>query len=208
MKAIFKVMQFLKRLDTLTTKFTPQSPPSYDQQLLDRAEVLARTVISQQLFYQSSDCSDKQRQLLETMVGAAIWYLPQGEDLWTGCISLQALSQLANAEKPKSVKLTKDHHFPRKVAAAELFQLDWTKIDDPALEVTQRYLNQYGCFNYVLPEENKKLCKYQRAHCFVSPKDSYLQAGIQLRKLSMTLLKAIRKGDRDSAAFVLSGAAA
>ena len=114
-------MQFLKRLDTLTTKFTPQSPPSYDQQLLDRAEVLARTVISQQSFYQSPDCSDKQRQLLETMVGAAIWYLPQGEDLWTGCISLQALSQLANADKPKSVKLTKDHHFPRKVAAAELW---------------------------------------------------------------------------------------
>ena len=46
--------------------------------ILDKAEVIARTVMSQQSFYFSKDCNRNHRQLLETMVGAAIWYLPQG----------------------------------------------------------------------------------------------------------------------------------
>ena len=37
--------------------------------LQERADVVARTVISQQGFYQSDQCSPNQRQLLETMVG-------------------------------------------------------------------------------------------------------------------------------------------
>ena len=41
--------------------------------LQERADVVARTVISQQAFYRSDQCSPNQRQLLETMVGAAIW---------------------------------------------------------------------------------------------------------------------------------------
>ena len=52
--------------------------------MFDKAEVIARTVISQQPFYLSDECNDNHRQLLETMIGAAIWYLPQGMDLWTG----------------------------------------------------------------------------------------------------------------------------
>ena len=52
--------------------------------ILDKAEVIARTVMSQQPFYKSIDCNENHRQLLETMVGAAIWYLPQGKELWTG----------------------------------------------------------------------------------------------------------------------------
>ena len=167
---------------------------SSGQRIIDKAEAIARTVISQQVFYNSQDCNKNHRQLLETMVGAAIWYFPQSEDLWTGSISVEALKAMATSQKPKAVKLTKDHHYPRKGAAAELFALNWTEVDDPAAEMLQRYLNCYGQFNYVLPEENKRLVKYQKAHTFISPEDAYAQAGIGLKQLSRPLLNAIRAG--------------
>ena len=177
-----------------------------DRRLLERAEVVARTVISQQPFYASAACTDNQRQLLETMVGAALWYLPQADDLWTGCLSAAALQALAAAAKPKSVKLTKDHHYPRKVAAAELFAIQWRELGDPAQEVCNRYLQVYGRFNYVLPEENKRLVKYQKTHSFVSPEQAYQQAGIDLHRLSRPLLKAILAGDQELAQLALTGA--
>jgi hypothetical protein len=177
-----------------------------DRRLLERSEVVARTVISQQPFYASAACTANQRQLLETMVGAALWYLPQSDDLWTGCLSTGALQALAAAPQPKAVKLTKDHHYPRKVAAAELFAIQWQQLPDPAQEVCSRYLQVYGRFNYVLPEENKRLVKYQKTHAFVSPEQAYQQAGIDLHQLSRPLLKAILAGEHELAELALSGA--
>ena len=94
--------------------------------ILDKADVIARTVMSQQEFYFSKSCNSNHKQLLETMIGAAIWYLPQGKDLWTGDISIDALKKLFESEEPQKITLTKDHHYPRKVAAAELFKLNWS----------------------------------------------------------------------------------
>lgn len=173
--------------------------------LAERAHVVALTVLSQQSYYESEQCTPNQRQLLETMVGAAIWYFPQSNDLWTGLISMDALTKLAKSENPKSVKITKDHHYPRKVAAAELFAVDWSVIADPAGEVLSRYLGCYGQFNLVLPEENKRLVKYQKTHSFVSPEYAYVQAGIELKQLSRPLLKAIQAGETELAALVLAG---
>lgn len=173
--------------------------------LLERADVVARTVISQQAFYRSDQCSPNQRQLLETMVGAAIWYFPQSDELWTGMISVDALKAFVGPAGSKAVKLTKDHHYPRKVAAAELFSLKWTTIDDPAQEVLRRYLGCYGQFNLVLPEENKRLVKHQKTQSFVSPADAYAKAGIELKPLSHPLLKAIQAGETELAELVLSG---
>ena len=173
--------------------------------LLERADVVARTVLSQQAFYQSHQCSPNQRQLLETMVGAAIWYFPQNDELWTGMISVDALESFVGRAGSKAVKLTKDHHYPRKVAAAELFSLNWGTINDPAEEVLRRYLNCYGQFNLVLPEENKRLVKHQRTQSFVSPADAYAKAGIELKPLSRHLLKAIQAGETELVELVLSG---
>ncbi len=103
-----------------------QSKVTSEKKKLDKAEVIARTVISQQPFYKSVDCNENHRQLLETMVGAAIWYLPQGKDLWTGEISIDAIKKLSETHQLGS--LTKDHNYPRKVAASELFKVDWSKI--------------------------------------------------------------------------------
>tara|TARA_Y100001968_G_C19239400_1_gene658634 strand:+ start:321 stop:896 length:576 start_codon:yes stop_codon:yes gene_type:complete len=175
-----------------------------NNKILDKAEVIARTVISQQSFYLSKDCNNNHRQLLETMIGAAIWYLPQGKDLWTGDISVDALKELSKSNTPDKVTLTKDHHFPRKVAAGELLKLDWSHFLNPSEEVLKRYKNRYGRFNYVLPEENKRLVKYQKGVNFVSPEDSYQKAGIILRNLSHEQLNIIRKGDRQLAELAIS----
>ena len=60
-----------------------------NKKILDKAEVIARTVMSQQSFYFSKDCNRNHRQLLETMVGAAIWYLPlNGYAAFVGCWAL------------------------------------------------------------------------------------------------------------------------
>jgi len=71
--------------------------------------------------------------------------------------------------------------------------------------VLDRYLTAYGKFNYVLPEENKRLVKFQKTHLFVSPQHAYQQAGIRLIELSRPLLKAIVAGDRELAELALSG---
>ena len=76
-----------------------------NNKILDKAEVIARTVMSQQSFYFSKECNRNHRQLLETMVGAAIWYLPQGKDLWTGNISIDALKKLFESDEPQKVTL-------------------------------------------------------------------------------------------------------
>ena len=171
--------------------------------VLDKADVIARTVMSQQSFYFSKECNKNHRQLLETMIGAAIWYLPQGKELWTGNISIDALKKLFESENPNKVTLTKDHHYPRKVAAGELFKLDWSKFSTPAEEVLKRYKSSYGRFNFILPEENKKLVQYQKGHVFVNPEDSYRQACIDLRKISQEQLNKIRKGDRKLAELAM-----
>ena len=166
------------------------------QRLRERAAVIASTVISQQDFYKSAKCTDNQRQLLETMVGAALWYLPQSDDLWTKCISVSAVRAFVSCDKPSSVKLTKDHHYPRKVSAAELFALDWSAIEDSTEEVFNRYLDKYGQYNLVLPLENKQLVKYQRTNSFLSPGQSYDQAGIELVSIGLDQLKSLKKGDK------------
>ena len=179
-----------------------QSKADAEKKILDKAEVIARTVMSQQSFYMSIDCNENHRQLLETMVGAAIWYLPQGKELWTSEISVEAIKKLSETKLLSS--LTKDHNYPRKVAACELFKVDWSKIAIPHEEVLNRYRTKYGLYNYVLPEENKRLVQYQKGHVFISPEDSYIQAGIPLRNLSHEQLNMIRKGDRQLAELAIS----
>tara|TARA_B100001287_G_C22458357_1_gene423850 strand:+ start:98 stop:652 length:555 start_codon:yes stop_codon:yes gene_type:complete len=177
---------------------------NFNKKILDKADVIARTVISQQDFYFSKECNENHKQLLETMIGAAIWYLPQGKELWTGDISINALTKLFESDEPNKITLTKDHHYPRKVAAAELFKLNWSTFSSPAEEVLQRYQNIYGRYNLVLPEENKRLVKYQKGIIFTSPEDSYRKAGITLRNITEEQLTKIKKGDRNLAELVIS----
>ena len=175
-----------------------------NNKILDKAYVIARTVISQQDFYLSEDCNANHKQLLETMIGAAIWYLPQGKELWTGDISIEALKKLFEFDNPLKIKLIKDHHYPRKVSAAVLFKLNWSTFSNQAEEVLQHYQNIYVSFIFVLPEENKSLVKYQKVHILLSLEDLYRKAGIYLRNISNEQLSSLKKGDRNLAELLIS----
>jgi hypothetical protein len=107
------------------------------------------------------------------MIGAAIWYLPQPNDLWTQNISVDALNALQAGGK-----LTKDHNYPRKCAARELLR---TAAEELTADfILHRYMTKYGTFNLVTKEENRRLMKYQRADSFKTPEEAYSKAAITL----------------------------
>ncbi len=75
--------------------------------------------------YHDATATEDQRRFIvvETIIGAALWYLPVPEKCWTGKVSVEAI----NSHHPNSgdsgdqnPKLTADHEYPRKIAAADL----------------------------------------------------------------------------------------
>ena len=109
---------------------------NFNNKILDKADVIARTVISQQDFYFSENCNENHKQLLETMIGAAIWCYSVartcGQVIYL--LMLKKLLNLINLE----ITLTKDHHYPRKLQQ-QTFKFDWSTFLSPAEEVLQRY---------------------------------------------------------------------
>jgi hypothetical protein len=148
--------------------------------LKERCSILADIVRQVAPIYRLSATTANQRQLIETMIGAAIWYLPQGGELWTTRISVKAIESFHPVSGVASPKLTADHEFPRKVAATELLGLDWDTIVDPSSELLLRYTERYGRFNYITPNENRRLMQYQRTAKFESVTKAYEQAGVVL----------------------------
>ena len=75
-------------------------------------------IIKLSQLYTDKNINEDQKRLIETTLGAALWYLPNDRKFWTGKISIKALNYLKN-KKGKIIDLTKDHEFPRKIAAKE-----------------------------------------------------------------------------------------
>jgi len=147
------------------------------KELEKRTEVLAKVVVCIADLYHDGNLDAGQKGLLETLIGAGIWYLPSGKELFTGKISKNALEKIITDPK---VKLVEEHGFPRKVAGKSLFcdyledlKLDYTKLHN-------LYLNKMGRFNLVLKEENNKLKKFQKTNTFISEEEAYKSAGIEL----------------------------
>ena len=90
--------------------------------LKERAEILSQLVILASTIYKKDNISEGQRGLLETIIGAGIWYLPSSIDLYSGYISNAALESLES--DPHNTKLVEEHSFPRKLAAEMLFKLE------------------------------------------------------------------------------------
>ena len=102
------------------------------EELEKRTEVLAKVVVCIADLYHDGNLDAGQKGLLETLIGAGIWYLPSGKELFTGKISKNALEKIITDPK---VKLVEEHGFPRKVAGKSLFcdyledlKLDYTKL--------------------------------------------------------------------------------
>jgi len=177
-----------------------------ETRLIEQCRVLARTIQLLVPLYREASLLPSQRQLIETTVGAAIWYLPQGNDLWTGRISKEALRAHLPSSSGQSPSLTKDHHYPRKVTAARLLSLDWTTIPDPAAELLNRFRQEYGTFNLVLKHENRRLMKYQRDRSFEDPSQAYASAGIALTEISRDELADVKRRDAATIERILARA--
>jgi hypothetical protein len=74
--------------------------------LAEKLAALVTVVRALKPVYECAGEKKELRRLIETLIGAAIWYLPQSKNLWTGQISLLALRALPN------VKLSRDHNIP------------------------------------------------------------------------------------------------
>lgn len=160
--------------------------------LIEKCNILARVINEVSLIYSEETCSEVQKQLIETMIGAAIWYLPQSIKLWTGKISLQALQEHNPESGIISPKLTADHLFPRKIAAIELLSKGRETEHLNGEILLKSYLERYGRFNFVTPTENRRLMQFQKKDVFKESDEAYICANIQLIAITGEQLKRIK----------------
>lgn len=149
--------------------------------LTQRTDLLAKVVTNLSELYHTGGLSEKQKGFLEVLIGAGIWYLPSGKELFSGKISRAALDEMINNS---TVKLVEEHGFPRKVAGKTLFNEHLENLVKDNQTLKTLYLDKLGRFNLVLKEENQRLKKFQTTKVFVSEEEAYRLAGIELITLN------------------------
>jgi hypothetical protein len=151
--------------------------------LKEKTEVLSRILLLTKDLYQKGGLTDGQRGLMETLIGAGIWYLPSSTELYSGYISKKALASIQN--DPSGTQLVEEHAFPRKMAGQFLYSMtneDNLTPDGNWLE--KLYRNRFGKFNLVLKSENYKLKKFQKKGVFIDEETAYALAEIELTPFS------------------------
>lgn len=156
------------------------------EKLIDACSVLEKVIVDVANIYNSDEATPNQKALLETMIGAAIWYLPSSAELYSGYISVTAI-EMVNGGTPIS-KLTQEHKFPRKQAGKKLLSETYKKFKNKEVQLYDLYINEFGKFNLVVKSENRDLIPFQ-GDLFIDDKTSYKDAGIELRKMSMEEIK-------------------
>jgi len=141
-----------------------------------RALMLSQLIINSADLYQASE--EGERGLLETLIGAAIWYLPNTPELFTGKISKAAYFKLL--ENPAQTKLVEEHAIPRKVAGKLLYNHYLEDLRKDPSTMIRLYFDLFGKYNLVLKEENDRLKKFQRSHVFTNEGEAYQKASIEL----------------------------
>jgi len=154
--------------------------------LKERCDVLEKIIASMADTYRNKGTTADQKAFIETIIGAAIWYLPHTHKYWTGKISKDAKEALLLGKK---TRLTKELQYPRKLAAKEL--LSATDRDVPIIEL---YEDIYAQFNIVTPLENKKISQFQRDGVFIDIEGAYKAAGIELLQITNEELASLLKG--------------
>lgn len=158
---------------------------SSKDKLKARCEILETIVEALSIPYKA-DIRTDQKSFIETIIGAAIWYLPHTYEYWTGKISKSAKEALTINRK---AKLTKEHQHPRKLAAKELLTAF-----DRKVRIIELYEDKYALFNLVTPQENKKISQYQRDGIFVDVEGAYSAAGIELIQISQEEFISLKRG--------------
>jgi hypothetical protein len=163
-----------------------------DAKLDEQCAVVAALIVAMRPVYQSAN--SRQRALLETIIGAGIWYIPKPTHAWTGRISLGALRAFHPESGVARPRLSEEHVYPRKVAARLL-------LEDPFLtasSLASSFREKYGRVHLITSEENKTVQPFQRAGIFTSPEDAYEKAQITLVNVPRDELRLVKLRDRDS----------
>lgn len=98
--------------------------------------------------------SAEEQSYLETVIGAAVFYLPQSVDHFGGYISLTCLQGCLEDERR-----VKDHVYPRKRAGRHLLTTSFT-----AAELHDLYHGEMARFMYLTPSENSKMVNFYESH--------------------------------------------
>lgn len=115
------------------------------------------------------ESTTEERNYLETVIGAGIFYLPTNKNTFSGYISEQAL----RVDKKQRVK---EHQWPRKITAKILLQNPPSSVE----ELSELYHTKYGTWNWVTKQENSELRKSQKEGVFSTPEESYKQTGVKM----------------------------
>jgi hypothetical protein len=159
------------------------------QIIYGRCRVLAEIVNNLKIIYKNED--KNQRAFIETIIGAAIWYIPKPNNCWTGNMSVEAIKSFLNNKNGKS-KISEEHDIPRKCAAKELLETNQLLT---AEYVGKKYLEKYCKLHYITPEENRRAIKFQKTDVYKNSKEVYKKANIKLIKISNEQLKQIKQGN-------------
>jgi hypothetical protein len=152
-----------------------------------RCSILAEIINSIKNIYRNSN--KNQKAFIETIIGAAIWYIPKPKNYWTGKISVGALNNLILNDKSKA-RLSEEHIIPRKYAAKELLENNNLLTDE---FVEKEYTEKYCKVHFITSEENKRAIIFQKE--FVNSEEIYLKANIKLIEIDTNILKQLRNGN-------------
>lgn len=155
-----------------------------------RCDALAAVLESLRPIYKVATLD--QQDLIETMIGAAIWYIPKPNGWWTGMVSKAAI-QSFHPDRNGRPKMSEEHVYPRKLTARQLL-LDFT-VDGVALR--KLYREKYCKIHFITPAENKVLVQHQRAKTFITPDEAYIRAGVELVYVTPDDLKSIKKRNKE-----------
>ena len=160
--------------------------------LREQCEVMASLIAAIRPVYGRANLA--QRALLETIIGAGLWYVPKAINAWTGKVSLGALRAFHPDSGNSAPRLSEEHVYPRKVAARQLLE-DLSLTDET---MTSLFQEKYGRVHLITSEENKTVQRHQRVGVFSTSDGAYRLAGIDFVELSHEELRKVKKRDRET----------
>jgi hypothetical protein len=91
-----------------------------EAKLREQCQIMASLIVAIRPVYAAA--TPNQRALLETIIGAGLWYVPKASNAWTGKVSVGALRAFHPDSGISSPRLSEEHVYPRKVAARQLLE--------------------------------------------------------------------------------------
>jgi hypothetical protein len=161
-----------------------------EAKLREQCQIMASLIVAIRPVYAAA--TPNQRALLETIIGAGLWYVPKASNAWTGKVSVGALRVFHPDSGISSPRLSEEHVYPRKVAARQLLE-DLSLTNET---MTTLFQEKYGRVHLITSEENKAVQRHQRVGVFSTPDEAYLLAGITFAELSLEELRQVKKRDR------------